>query len=486
MERQRCPHCGHPSPPSSPGVSIEDSEKRSSPVQSCDFIDPSLTAPTPIVEPEQVEPNLASDLYRPFWDFLGLTLLSVCSLIRTNFCPAFRLELGPVCAPIAFLTLLLPLFGYISAFHIVYFFLTPASFPWFLVVIGFFVAAWTVYYILRQLGDDKLTAEQRSASLFDAHLRFQIAVCLFSLLVWVFIKPWPRPWFIFVFSGSGAIMTLHYTISFVDCKRMWLFPQLQLYLNVVFTCFIGNTFYAPPFQGAWWLWPTALWGILILLQLLIFTLIARRRIRMSELDTEEGRRETSSYPLPSTARSSRKGRAKVGGAARDSQVEKPLLADFMHAIDELPSHTSSSSTSPAANFHHKRSPHHNQHHHHQRSNSPLRPTARANPQPIQSPVARVKQHQLVAPVYVDPNLIDGKLASLDASETDDAALLVEYVSTPPTSARFPPKTQQSAKPLAMRVVHHDEQTTEAIEGSLTGSEGIYIDVVHIPRNRGFG
>lgn len=281
-----------------------------------------------------------------------------------------------------------------------------------------------------------------------------MAVSLFSLLVWVFINPWPRPWFIFVFSGSGACITFHHTIAYIDCKRMWLFPQLQLYLNTVITCFLGNTFYSPDFHGAWWLWPTSIWGLLIIIQVIVFTLITRRRIRLGKLDTEEGRRETFT-----TARH------------RKTSVEKPLLADFMQTMDEKPSVLANSPSNMKRN----------------RASSPLRPPPR-NPQPIHSPVARVKQHQLVAPTYVDPNLIDGKLVTADTSEMEDSGMLVEYISTPPTSARFLPKktAPQAAKTVAMRVVHHDEHGSETIEGSISGSEGIYIDVVHIPRNRGFG
>lgn len=317
-------------------------------------------------------------------------------------------------------------------------------------VVGFFVAAWTVYYILRQLSNEALTPEERSAALFDAHLRFQMAVCLFCLLAWMFVKPFPKPWFIFVFSASGVCMTLHYSISYIDCKRMWLFPQLQLYLNTVVTCFLCNTFYAPPFQGAWWLWPTTIWGLLLIFQLIIFTFIVRRRARLGKLDNEEARRETF-----------------VSARARKSSVEKPLLADFMQTMDEKPTVKTNSPVNR------------------NRASSPLRPPPRT-PQQIHSPVARVKQHQLVAPTYVDPHLTDGML--IGTSEAEDSSLLVEYVSTPPTSARFlPTKTApKPAKQVAMRVVHHDDHSSEAVEGSLASSEGIYIDVVHIPRNRGFG
>lgn len=61
-----------------------DVEKRPSPAQSWDFIDSSLVAPTPLLNAEPAEPTLASDLYRPFWDFFGLTILTVCSLLRTK------------------------------------------------------------------------------------------------------------------------------------------------------------------------------------------------------------------------------------------------------------------------------------------------------------------------------------------------------------------------------------------------------------------
>lgn len=347
-----------------------------------------------------------------------------------------------------------------------YFFLSPASFPWFLVVIGFFVTAWTVYYIVRQLGNGELTSAQRRDLLFDAHLRFQMALCLFCLLVWMFVKPWPKPWFIFVFSGAAVVMTSHYSICYVDWKRMWLLPQLQLYLNVVITSFLLNTFY---YEASWWLWPASLWGSLILLQLIIFALITRRRIRLSLIDPEDARRD--SYHI---------------------HDDTPLLTDFSHttSMDDAAAmvNPTTSTLSPSIV---KRS---------RATSSPMRgiPPGRQHHLPpcmMQAPVARMKQHQLTAPVYVDPNLASGA-PDVDLSESDEIGVgqLVEYVSTPPQrSARFPAKaiTPKATKtrPISMRVIHHDDQSAEVVEeGSLTGSDGIYIDVVHIPKRKrgGYG
>lgn len=84
MERTRCPNCGHPSPPSSPGMAADEAERRSSPPASWDFLDSRLGAPPARYDEVKEEPTFASDLYRPLWDFLGLTILGVCSLLRTK------------------------------------------------------------------------------------------------------------------------------------------------------------------------------------------------------------------------------------------------------------------------------------------------------------------------------------------------------------------------------------------------------------------
>lgn len=110
----RCPHCGHPSPPPSPGILLDDNglpltgvgshslqaHRISPPVSATSTIQSytGATLPLPdwnswdavqmdaektlesqeLVEPE---PELSADLYRTLWDLLGLTIITVISLI---------------------------------------------------------------------------------------------------------------------------------------------------------------------------------------------------------------------------------------------------------------------------------------------------------------------------------------------------------------------------------------------------------------------
>lgn len=339
----------------------------------------------------------------------------------------------------------------------VYFFLSPDGFPWFLVSTGFFIIAWTAWHLLRILGDNELNSDQKREVLFELHLRLAVAVGLLCLLGWMFHKPWRGPWFFFVFSGAGVLLTIHHSIAFIDWKRIWLFPQLQLYFNMVLTCYVADSFYFPTYSRVWWLWPTAIWGAIILLQLLIFAMITRRRIRLSEMDPEAGKQHLI-----------------MSSRVRHIPAEVPLLVDFSKETDTICEATKQDSylrpplatrgrTSPRNPIHHS----------------------------LNAPIPRAsKQHLLSAVTPSKPFTPSNDVMDIDGEESPSGPL-VEYVSTPVTrlGAAQTQKTPNKplSRPISMRVVHHDdEHTVELEDDSLSGSEGITIDVVHIPAHQGFG
>ena len=308
------------------------------------------------------------------------------------------------------------------------------------------------------MGNDELTAPQKRDIFFELHMRLWIATCIFCIFVWMLTKPWTKPWFAFVFSGAGLLMTIHYSASYIDWKRQWLFPQLQLYLNTSYTCYIANTFFGGRFTGAWWLWPTCVWGILILIQFPIFIMITKRRIRLGEIDTEaQGltkRKRTGLRRVPS---------------------EVPLLVDFSRDMD---------APSPISPKHALNLP-----------NDVHRGRQAPSPQIIGRDLG---QPPNIRPRQLPPRAADQGVPLLwtppqelrpESVESDDAALLVECVSTPPArlSAKLKPSPHVT-RPISMRVVHHDEHTAEVVDDSYTGSEGVYIDVVHVPSHgaTGFG
>lgn len=77
MERYRCPHCGHSTPPGSPVLGALEDEKKSAERPLLE------DSPRTSLEEAVTEPRIASELYRRLWDLFGLTTLSVTSMLRT-------------------------------------------------------------------------------------------------------------------------------------------------------------------------------------------------------------------------------------------------------------------------------------------------------------------------------------------------------------------------------------------------------------------
>lgn len=322
-------------------------------------------------------------------------------------------------------------------------------------VTAFFVFVWIGYHIIRNAGSDELSAQQKCDQLFELHMRLWIATCMFCSFIWLFMKPWAGPWFTFVVSGAGLFMTVHHATVYIDWKRQWLFPQMQLYLNTTFTCYIINTFYTT-FSGAWWLWPTCVWGILILIQFMIFVMITKRRIRLGEIDPEAARGVFLKKPRTSLRR---------------VPSEVPLLVDFSHEVDAPISVTPKHALTIQKEVRTRLAPPAIQH-------RALHPSD-IRQRPIPPRVSAEAPLMWAPPQEPKPEMFDA----------DDSVSLVECVSSPPARLSAKLKLPNPAtRPISMRVVHHDDHTAEVVNDSLTGSEGVYIDVVHIPTSgaTGFG
>lgn len=333
---------------------------------------------------------------------------------------------------------------------------------------AFFGCVWTGYHLFRGLFREGVTRQQRIDTLYTMHMYAAGATCIWVLAWWLFARPWQKPWFVFVFAGSSVLLVIHYALAYLDFRRLWLMPQLQLYLTTVLTCFAGNMFWDDMAYAAWWLWPTGIWGILIMIQVIIWTAITKRRIRLHNVE-----------PVP--VQRPNKAKTIQRPPIRATPADTPPLVDFNDPLAEqdavlLPEHRPRFTKGRV-------------------SPPPKKPTRQAQEDTLFSSLVAPKvlpnlppstklPLQMPIPMSSGPVFVPVDTTAYDGSDFDDSSTpLIEYVSTPPvTQARLSAKLKSpmpQSKPISLRVIHRDDSNVDVVEGSAASPDGITIDVVHI-------
>jgi len=124
-----------------------------------------------------------------------------------------------------------------------------------------------------------------------------IIISVASILVWNFVGR-GFPWFIYPLGISAILLGLHFYITYYGWDKVWLVPQIFIFLivNIVNVCtWYFNMYQYNGDKYPWFLWVLGIWGGLIIVQLTIYTVVTCIQQQQKKLSVL---RQKAAYRFP--------------------------------------------------------------------------------------------------------------------------------------------------------------------------------------------
>jgi len=180
------------------------------------------------------------------------------------------------------------------------------GFPWFIYIIGTFCTVWEVQYFFAKIcaypsSKNFRIIKKKKRDFFYMHLTLFLTINSVIIFTWFFwrAEEWRGfPWFIYPLGISAILLGLHFYITYYGWDKVWLVPQIFIFLivNIVNVCtWYFNMYQYNGDKYPWFLWVLGIWGGLIIVQLTIYTVVTCIQQQQKKLSVL---RQKAAYRFP--------------------------------------------------------------------------------------------------------------------------------------------------------------------------------------------